>query len=61
MPEPEYTDEQIEEAIALALHKQDVKAVPGLLALLALQNPERADYLRNLMLFGLSVAARENS
>lgn len=54
----DYTDAQIETAIARALEKQDVKAVPGLIALLAPQNPERAEHLRQLILVGLSIASK---
>jgi len=54
---PEYTDAQIERAIRLALEKQDVNAIPGLIRLLALQNPRRADMVRQTILYGLNIAA----
>lgn len=55
--ERKYTDAQIEGGIRLALSRQDVKAIPGLIALLALQNPDRAEAIRQTILFGLSLAA----
>lgn len=57
MAEPTYTDEQIERGIHLALEKQDVEAVPSLIALLALQNPHKADQIRQTILKGLRIAA----
>lgn len=54
---PEFSDSQIEAAIQSALAKQDVDAVPGLLTLLALQNPSRADMIRQTILYGLSIAS----
>lgn len=56
---PEFTDDQIERGIRLALGKQDIKAVPGLIALLAIQNPRRADMVRQTILYGLDLAARK--
>lgn len=55
MPE-RYTDAQIESAIESALAKQNVAVIPGLIAVLAMQNPERADVVRRTILLGLSVA-----
>ena len=55
--EPQYTDEQIETAIRLALTKQAVEAIPGLITLLALQNPKRAEQVRQTILSGLLIAA----
>jgi len=55
---PEFTDAQIEQGIHRALAKQDIHAVPGLIALLALQNPHRAEEVRQTILFGLSLAAK---
>ena len=52
----EYTDAQIETAIIKALAAQNVEAVASLLTLLALQNPHRAEVLRDLMLVGAQVA-----
>lgn len=54
---PEFSDAQIESAITSALAKQDINAVPGLITLLALQNPHRADMIRQTILYGLSIAA----
>lgn len=56
MSERTYTDEQIEQGIHKALQAQNVQAVAGLIALLALQNPQRADQLRQTILYGLSLA-----
>jgi hypothetical protein len=53
-----YTDDQIVTGIEKALGKQDVNAIPGLIALLALQNPERAESIRQTILLGLSIAAK---
>jgi hypothetical protein len=58
---PTYTDAQIEKGIGLALERQDVNAVPGLIALLALQNPHRAEQIRETILFGLKIAADVNA
>lgn len=58
---PEYTDEQIEAAIRSALAKQDIDAVPGLIALLALQNPHRAEEVRQTILFGLRIASANHT
>lgn len=55
----EYTDDQIVTAIESALRKRDVEAIPGLIALLALQNPDRAETIRQTILFGLSLATKE--
>jgi hypothetical protein len=52
-----YTDEQIVKGIEKALAVQDVKAVPGLIALLALQNSQRAESIRQTILLGLEIAA----
>lgn len=57
MPEPEFTDAQIEAGITAALAEQNVAVVPGLIALLALQNPARAEVVRQTILFGLSLVA----
>ena len=40
--EPEFTAEQITEAIAVAIKAQAFKVVPGLIRLLALQDPHQA-------------------
>lgn len=56
---PEFTDDQIERGVHLALEKQDIKAIPGLIALLALQNPRRADMVRQTILYGLDLAAKK--
>lgn len=53
---PEFTDEQIVEGIRAALRAADVEAVGGLLTLLALQNPRRAEEVRKLMLAGIKIA-----
>lgn len=53
---PEFTDEQIEAGITKALAQQNVKVIPALIALLALQNPERAHNVRQTILLGLSIA-----
>ncbi len=53
----EYTDDQIETAIMSALQKHDNEAVVGLLMLLALQNPHRAEIIRDTILLGLALAA----
>lgn len=42
---PEFTDDQIETAIADAIRDGDFEAVPGLLKLLALQNPAHAQQI----------------
>ncbi|WP_341945669.1 hypothetical protein [Microbacterium sp. LWH11-1.2] len=55
----EFTDAQIERGIHLALEKQDINAIPGLIRLLALQNPSRADMVRQTILYGLDIAARK--
>jgi hypothetical protein len=57
MSEPEYSEDQIVSGIESALRKHDVHAIPGLIALLALQNPRRAETI----LFGLRIAAKENN
>lgn len=54
----EFTPAQIEAGIHSALAKQDIDAVPGLIALLALQDPHRADMIRQTILYGLSVATK---
>lgn len=56
---PEFTDDQIERGIRLALERQDVKAIPGLITLLAIQNPRRADAVRQTILYGLDLAAKK--
>ena len=55
-PPRTYTDDQIQAAITKALKAQDVKAIPGLIALLALQNPTLAEQIRQMILMGLSIA-----
>lgn len=57
---PEFTDEQIERGIHHALMGQDIEVIPGLIALLALQNPKRADEIRTTILLGLAIASRTN-
>jgi hypothetical protein len=52
----EFSDEQIESAIGEALAEQNVNVIPGLIAVLALQNPERAEHIRQTILLGLNVA-----
>ena len=53
-----YTDEQIESGILRALKAQDINAIPGMIALLALQNPARAEAVRQTILLGLSIASK---
>ncbi len=55
-PGHEFTDEQIEQGIASALAEQNIAVVPSLIALLAAQNPERAELVRQTILLGLSLA-----
>lgn len=57
----EFTDEQIERGIRLALQKQNVEAIPGLITLLAIQNPHRADVVRQTILYGLDIATKKVS
>jgi hypothetical protein len=57
MSDPKYTDDQIVSVITKALREQNVKAIPGLIAVLALQNPERAEGIRRVILVGLDIAA----
>lgn len=52
-----YTDAQIEDAITAALREHDVEAVAGLIAVLALQNPNRAEEIRQTLLAGARLAA----
>jgi hypothetical protein len=56
MTNQRYTDAQIEKGIHDALQAQNVEAVASLIALLALQNPHRADAIRRTILHGLSIA-----
>lgn len=56
MAEQEYTPAEIERAIESALRQQKVEAIPGLIALLALQDPARAESVRQMILAGLRVA-----
>lgn len=55
---PEFTDDQIERGIRLAIEKRGINAIPGLITLLALQNPRRADIVRQTILYGLDLAAK---
>ena len=48
----EFTDEQISEAIAKAIGERDFEAVPGLIKLLALQNPSLAQEVYDLITKG---------
>lgn len=57
MAEHEFTPDQIAEGIRRALAKHDVKAVNGLIALLALQDPHRAEAIRQTILVGLRVTS----
>lgn len=41
-PEHEFTPDQIEETIAHAVRERDFAVIPGLVKLLAVQSPERA-------------------
>lgn len=50
--------EDYTKAITKALENQDVKAVPGLLALMAIRYPREAEELRQTLLLGLTIAAR---
>lgn len=54
----EFTDAQIERGITLALKRQDIDVIPGLITLLALQNPRRADTIRQTILYGLDIATK---
>ena len=56
-PSPEFTDEQIEQGIQKALHEQNVAVIPSLIALLATQNPHRADDILTTIKAGLALAA----
>ena len=51
----EYSDAQIIAAIAAAIRESDIPAVGSLLAMLAAQNPDEADFLRRSMLAGLEL------
>lgn len=55
----EFTDAQIERGIHLALEKQDIHAIPALITLLAMQNPRRADMIRQTILYGLDIASKK--
>jgi hypothetical protein len=50
-----YTDAQIIAAVGAAIRADDIQAVPGLIALLALQNPREAELLRGSILDALAV------
>lgn len=52
----EFTPDQIVDAIVHALHEHDVKAVPGLIKLLALQDPRRAQDVLDTIKAGLAIA-----
>jgi hypothetical protein len=56
MTDHEFSVEDIEKGIHHALRAQDVQAIPGLLKLMALQDPERAEELRQTMLLGVTIA-----
>lgn len=53
----EFTDEQVEQAVHVALKEHDVKVIPGLLHILAAQNPQRAQEILDEITLGLDVAA----
>jgi len=55
---PKYTDEQIEAGVLEALVERNFEAVGGLIAMLALQNPRRADDVRRTILYGLKVGLK---
>jgi hypothetical protein len=54
---PEFTDEQILTTIGSALRKRDIEAIPGLLAVLTVQNPRLAETVRD----GILIAAKAAS
>lgn len=49
VPEPEYTADQIEQGVINALKDQDVAAVPPLIQMLALRDPQRAQELLDVI------------
>lgn len=51
----EYSDAQIIAAIAAAIREGDIPAVGSLMAMLAVQNPGEADFLRRSILAGLEL------
>lgn len=57
MAEREYTDAEIQRAILVAVSRNDMQVVPGLITLLALQNPSRAETVRQTMLLGLELTS----
>ncbi|MFD5089378.1 hypothetical protein ACFWMR_02165 [Amycolatopsis thailandensis] len=56
MTEPEFTADQIVDGIHCALADGEVAVVPGLLKLLAVQDPGRAEHLLNTIEAGLALA-----
>lgn len=54
-----YTADQIETAVITALQNRDVHAVPPLLRLLALQDPDRAQSFLDAIQFGISLRQEE--
>lgn len=56
-PQLELTPDQIVDAIIGALRDREFHIVPGLLRLLATQDPHRAERLLDTMLGGLEIAA----
>lgn len=54
-PRPSYTPAEIEEGIRRALSEGAVAVVPGLLRLLALQSPRRAEVLLETIELGLAI------
>lgn len=51
----QYTPDQIVDAIVKALHDGEVTAVPGLIGLLALQDPQRAQDVYDTLQAGIAL------
>lgn len=54
---PEFTDAQIVESIHAALREGKVEVVGSLIAVLAVQNPRRAERIRDSLLAASRIAA----